>query len=74
MHYDPGLYPSTVGIVVALNDKVRNSIGAQKIEFNGIYVSVNKITKKLPFNYLRIEDQSVFLIRSAELSHIFVVI
>ena len=74
MHYDPGLYPSTVDIVVALNDKVRNSIGAQKIEFNGIYVSVDKITKKMPFNYLRIEDQSVFLIRSAELSHIFVVI
>ena len=74
MHYDPGLYPSTVDIVVALNDKVRNSIGAQKIQFNGIYVSVDKITKKMPFNYLRIEDQSVFLIRSAELSHIFVVI
>ena len=53
-----------------MNDKVRNRIGAQKFEYNGIYVSVPKITKK---NAIHLpEDQSVFIIQSADLSHIFV--
>ena len=69
MHVEPGLYPSIVDIVVAMNDKVRKRIGAQKFEYNGIYVSVDKITKKVAIHLL--EDQSVFIIQSADLSHIF---
>ena len=69
MHVEPGLYPSIVDIVVALNDKVRKRIGAQKYEYNGIYVSVDKITQKVAIHLP--EDQSVFIIQSADLSHIF---
>ena len=69
MHIEPGLYPSIVDIVVAMNDKVRKRIGAQKYEYNGIYVSVDKITQKIAI-YLT-EDQSVFIVQSADLSHIF---
>ena len=66
IHIEPGLYPSIVDIVVAMNDKVRKRIGAQKYENNGIYVSVDNITQKntIPLP----EDQSVFIIQSAELS------
>ena len=42
MHTEPGLYPSIVDIVVAMNGKVRKRISAQKYEYNGIYVSVKK--------------------------------
>ena len=69
MHVEPGLYPSKVDIVVAMNDKVRKRIGAQKYEYNGIYVSVDKITQKVAVHLP--EDQSVFIIQSADLSHIF---
>ena len=69
MHIEPGLYPSIVDIVVALNDKVRKRIGAQKYESNGVYVSVDKITQKVAIHLP--EDQSVFIIQSADLSHIF---
>ena len=69
MHVEPGLYPSIVDIVVAMNDKVRKRIGAQKYEYNGIYVSVYKITQKVSIHLP--EDQSVFIIQSADLSHIF---
>ena len=69
MHVEPGLYPSIVYIVVAMNDKVRKRIGAQKYEYNGIYVSVDKITQKVAIHLP--EDQSVFIIQSADLSHIF---
>ena len=69
MHVEPGLYPSIVDIVVAMNDKVRKRIGAQKYEYNGIYVSVDKITQKIAIHLP--EDQSVFIIQSADLSHIF---
>ena len=51
MHIEPGLYPSIVDLVVVMNDKVRKRIGAQKYDYNGIYVSVDKIHKKLPFLY-----------------------
>ena len=54
MHIEPGLYPSFVDIVVAMNNKIRESLGAQAFEYNGIYVSVDKITQKFPFIYLRI--------------------
>ena len=52
MHIEPGLYPNIVDIVVAMNDKVRKRIGAQKNEYSGIYVSVAKITQTCPFIYL----------------------
>ena len=54
MHIEPGLYPSIVDIVIALNDKIRKGIGAQKYEYNEIYVSVDEITQKISFIYLRI--------------------
>ena len=44
MHFDPGLYPSIVGIVVAMNDKVSMRKGAQTFENNRTDVSVDKIT------------------------------
>ena len=47
MHIEPVLHPSNVDIVVAMNEKVRKRIGAQKYEYNGIYVSVDKITHYL---------------------------
>ena len=69
MHIKPGLYPSIVDIVVAMNDKVRKRIGAQQYVYNGIYVSVDKITQK---NAIHLpEDQSVFINQNADLSHIF---
>ena len=69
MHIEPGLYPSIVDIVVAMNDKVRKRIGAQKYDDNGIYVKVDKITQKVAIHLP--EDQSVFITQSADLSHIF---
>ena len=56
IHVEPGLYPSIVDIVLAMNDKVRKRIGAEKFEYNGIYVSEDKLHKKLPFIYLRINQ------------------
>ena len=67
-HYEPESYPSTFDIVVAMYDKVRKRIGAQKHEYNGIFVSVDKITQKIAIHLP--EDQSVFIIQSADLSHI----
>ena len=67
-HYEPESYPSIVDIVVAMYDKVRKRIGAQKHEHNGIFVSVDKITQKIAIHLP--EDQSVFIIQSADLSHI----
>ena len=69
MLIEPGLYPSIVDIVVAMNDKVRKRIGAQNYEYNGIYVSIDKITQKIAIHLP--EDQSVFIIQSADLSHTF---
>ena len=69
MLIEPGLYPSIVDKVVAVNDKVRKRMGVQKYECNGIYVSVEKITQK---NAIHLpEDQSVFIIQSADLNQIF---
>ena len=50
-------------------DKVRKRIDLQKFEYNEIYVSVDEITQKTAI-YLP-EHQSVFIIQSANLSHIF---
>ena len=54
MHIEPGLYPTTVDIVVAMNDSVRKPIGAQKYEYIEIYVSVD--TQKTAIIYLRISQ------------------
>ena len=62
MHIEPGLYPSIVDIVVAMNEIVQRRIGAQKHEYNGTDGSVDKITQKIAINLP--EDQSVFLIQS----------
>ena len=69
MHIEPGLYPSVVDIIAAMNDKVQKRIGAQKYEYNEIYVSVDKKTQKTAIHLP--EDQSVFIIQSADLSQIF---
>ena len=53
MHVEPGLYPSIVDIVVAMNDKDY----------------LDKITQKFAIHLP--EDQSVFIIQSADLSRIF---
>ena len=34
MHIEPGLYPSIVDKIVAMNDKIQKRIGAQKYEYN----------------------------------------
>ena len=46
MHIGPGLCTSIVDIVVIMNGEVQKRKGAQKFEYNGIYVSVDEITKK----------------------------
>ena len=69
MHIEPGLYPNIVDIVLAMNKKIRERLGAQAFEYNGIYVSVDKITQKVAV-YLP-ENQSVFFIQSSDLSHTF---
>ena len=69
MLIEPGLYPSVVDKVVAMNEKVQKPIGAQKIKYNENCVSVNKITQIIAIHLS--EDQSVFMIQSAGLSHFF---
>ena len=44
----------------------------KKNEYNEIYLSVDKVTQK--FNIHLPENQSVFIIHTADWSHIFVVI
>ena len=39
MNIEPGLYPSNIDIVVAMNNKIRERLGAQVFDYNGIYVS-----------------------------------
>ena len=53
MHIEHGLYPSIVDIVVAMIDKVRIRICAQKYEYNGVYVSVDKTTQKNCHSFTR---------------------
>ena len=69
MHIEPGVFPSIVDTVVAMNNKIRERLGAQAFEYNGFYVSVDKITQKVAVHLL--ENQSVFIIQSSGLSHIF---
>ena len=72
MHIEPGLYPSFVDIVVAMNKNIRERLVAQAFEYNGIFLSVDKITQKVAVHLP--ENQSVFIIQSSESSHILVVI
>ena len=55
MNIEPGLYPSNIDIVVAMNNKIRERLGAQVFDYNGIYVS-DKIHKKSLFIYLRVNQ------------------
>ena len=36
MHLEPGLYPGIVDILVAMNNKIRERLGALAFEYNGI--------------------------------------
>ena len=67
MHIEQGLHPSIVDVVVAMNN--RECLGAQAFECNGIYVSVDKISQKIALHLS--ENQSVFIIQSSDLCHIF---
>ena len=69
MHIETGLHPSHADITVNMNDRVQKRIGAQKYEYNGIYVSDDKITQKVAIHLS--EYQSVYIIQKADLSHIF---
>ena len=52
-----------------MNNKIREGLGAQAIEYNGRYVSLDKSTQKIAVHLP--DDQSVFMIQSSDLSHIF---
>ena len=52
-----------------MNNKIRERLGAQVFEYNGVYVAVDKITQKVGVHLP--ENQSLFIIQSADLSHIF---
>ena len=69
MHIEPGLYPSKVDTVVAMNSKVREHLGTRALEYNGIYVSVDRITQNIAVHLP--ENQSVFFIQSSDSSHMF---
>ena len=59
LNIEPGLYPSIVDIIVSMNNKIQERLGAQLFEYNGIYVSVDKITQKYAVHLP--ENQSVFI-------------
>ena len=69
MNIEPGFYPKIVDIVVAMKNKNRERLGAQVFEYNGTYVSVDKINIKIAIHLP--ENQSMFIIQSADLSHTF---
>ena len=69
MHTEPGLYSNIVDIVVAMNNKIQERLGAQALEYNGFYVSVDEITQNVAVHLP--ENQSVFIVQGSDLSHIF---
>ena len=69
MNVESRLYQSIVDIIVALNNKIRERLGAHVFEYNGTYLSEDKITHKNAVHLL--ENRSVFIIQSADLSHTF---
>ena len=58
-----------VDLNVAVNNTKRERLGAQVFDYNGIYVSVDKITLKIAVHLP--ENQSGFIIQSSDLCHIF---
>ena len=68
MHIEPGLYPNIVDIVVTIYNKIRECLGAQVLDYNGIYVSVDKITQKVAVRLP--ENQSVLVLQSSDLNPI----
>ena len=52
-----------------MNNKIREPLRAQAFEYNGFYVSVDKMTRNVAV--LLPENQSVFFIQSSDSSHIF---
>ena len=69
MNIEPGFYPSIVDIVVAMNNKMRECLGDQVFDYNGIHVSVEKLTQKVVVHLP--ENQSVFIIQRSDSNHIF---
>ena len=69
MHTEPALYPGFVDVVVAKNNKIRERLDSKAVEYNGICVSVGKNKQKVGVPLP--EYQSVFIIQSSDLSHIF---
>ena len=51
-----------------MNNKIREPLGAQAFEYNGFYVSVDKMTRRVAVYFP--ENQSVFFIQSSDSSHI----
>ena len=52
-----------------MNNKIRERLGAQAIENNGRYVSLDKSRQKIAVHSP--DDQSVLIIQSSDLSQIF---
>ena len=52
-----------------MNNKIRERLVAQAVEYNGIYVSVDKMTQTVAVHLT--ESQSVFMIQISGLSHVF---
>ena len=69
LHIETAMYPTIVDISVAMNNKIRERLGAQAFEYNGIYVSVDiiklRVAVQLP------ENQSVFIIQISDWIHLF---
>ena len=68
-HFEPGLYPNYVNIVVALNNKIREHLGAQAFEYKRICISLDKITQKIAGHLP--ENESVFFSQFSYLSRLF---
>ena len=70
MFIEPGLYVGNIiDIVLAVNNKLRKGIGAQKYENNGTQVSIDKITQNISISLS--EEHSVSIIQSSDLRHMF---
>ena len=67
MNIEPGLYPSIGVIVSAMNTKIREPLGAQVFEYNGIYVSVDKNTQKRVYKTDKLWDIPFFLPKKSNL-------
>ena len=50
-HIEPGFYATIVDKVEANYNKIRERLGAQAFEYNGIYVSVDTIIEKVAVHF-----------------------